>query len=294
MEPLRTLRAIRRPLMRTRSAPQPWTPRSVVVGLAVLVAVAESAWLLYPRARSVVLSLEETPAVRGYRLAAGVGCFSCHGPGGNGGTKNPGSEEGEVPAFGEQTQMMYVKDEQDLREYVLDGAPTRRREDADYQAKVQAAALRMPAYRAFVSAAQVEDLVAYLRATSGQVLPDAALAARGAEIAGELSCFSCHGPLGAGGIANPGSFKGYIPGFWDRDFDELVRDDGELHEWIGKGELPRISNHPIGRIFFHRQAIKMPRYEDVRPQADLDALVAYVRWIRAGTWRTLASADAHH
>ena len=38
----------------------------------------------------------------------------------------------------------------------------------------------------------------------------------------------------------------------------------------------------------------MPRYEDVRPQADLDALVAYVRWIRAGTWRTLASAAAHH
>src|SRR5207245_9725743 len=113
-------RAIRRPMLRPRPAPQPWTPRSVVVGLAVLVAVAESAWLLYPRARSVVLSLEETPAVRGYRLAAGVGCFSCHGPGGHGGTQNPGSEEGEVPAFGEQTQMMYVKDEQDLREYVLD------------------------------------------------------------------------------------------------------------------------------------------------------------------------------
>ncbi len=73
-----------------------------------------------------------------------------------------------------------------------------------------------------------------------------------------------------------------------------MRDDGELREWIGKGELPRISNHPIGRIFFHRQAIKMPKYEDVRPQDDLDALVAYVRWIRAGTWRTLATAAAHH
>ena len=296
MEPLRTLRAIRRPLMRTRSAPQPWTPRSVVVGLAVLVAVAESAWLLYPRARSVVLSLEETPAVRGYRLAAGVGCFSCHGPGGNGGTKNPGSEEGEVPAFGEQTQMMYVKGADDLREYILDGAPQRKREDPDYQAKVQAAALRMPAYRAFVSASQVEDLVAYLRATSGQVLPDAALAARGAEIAGELSCFSCHGPLGAGGIANPGSFKGYIPGFWDRDFDELVRDDGELRQWIGEGGIPRISEHPIGRIFVRRQVIKMPAFAHghVQSAEDIDALMAYVRWIRAGSWRTLASADAHH
>jgi len=268
--------------------------RRAVAWIALAVALVESAGLLYPRARALALSLEETPAARGQRLAASLGCFSCHGPAGVGGTHNPGSEEGEVPAFGEQTQMMYVKGADDLREYILDGAPKRKREDADYQAKVQAAALRMPAYRAFVSAAQAEDLVAYLRATSGQVLPDAELATRGAEIAGELSCFSCHGPLGAGGIANPGSFKGYIPGFWDRDFDELVHDDGELHQWIGKGELPRISNHPIGRIFFHRQAIKMPKYEDIRSKDDIDALAAYVRWIRAGTWRTLASADAQH
>ena len=268
-------------------------PRAVA-WIALAVALVESAGLLYPRARALALSLEETPAVRGQRLAVSLGCFSCHGPAGVGGTHNPGSEEGEVPAFGEQTQMMYVKGAQDLREYILDGAPKRKREDPDYQAKVQAAALRMPAYRNFVTVSQVEDLVAYLRATSGQVLPDAELATRGADIAGELSCFSCHGPLGAGGIANPGSFKGYIPGFWDKDFDELVHDDDELRQWIGKGALPRISEHPIGRIFFHRQAIKMPKYEDVRPKEDIDALVAYVRWIRGGSWRTLASADAHH
>src|SRR5947199_5457816 len=166
---LRSLRTAGRPALRTRGAPEPWTAPRLIAWTAILVAVAESAWLLYPRARSVVLSLEETPAVRGYRLAAGVGCFSCHGPGGNGGTKNPGSEEGEVPAFGEQTQMMYVKDEQDLREYVLDGAPARRREDADYQAKVKAATLRMPSYRNFLSSAEVDDLVAFLRATSGQI-----------------------------------------------------------------------------------------------------------------------------
>ncbi len=268
--------------------------RHAVAWIALAVALVESAGLLYPRARALALSIEETPAVRGHRLALSLGCFSCHGPAGVGGAHNPGSEEGEVPAFGEQTQMMYIKGPQDLREYILDGAPKRKLEDPDYQAKIQAAALRMPAYRAFVTEAQVEDLVAYLRATSGQLLPDEELAAHGAEVATELSCFSCHGPLGAGGIANPGSFKGYIPGFWDKDFDELVHDDGELREWIGTGQLPRISNHPIGRIFFHRQAIKMPKYEDVRPKEDIDALVAYVRWIRAGSWRTLASTESHH
>src|SRR5438876_8232843 len=221
MRPQFSLRAIRRPLLHTRGVPQAWTARSVIAWAAVVMALAEGAWLLYPAARARVLSLEETPAVRGYRLAAGLGCFSCHGPGGNGGTKNPGSEEGEVPAFGEQTQMMYVKDDQDLRDYVLDGAPTRRREDADYQAKVKAATLRMPSYRNFLSSAEVDDLVAFLRATSGQILPDEALATKGAERAAALGCFACHGPPGAGGVPNPGSFKGYIPGFWGAGFDEL-------------------------------------------------------------------------
>src|SRR5437899_117785 len=175
---LRNLRTIGRPTLRTRGVPEPWTARSLIAWAAVLMALAESAWLVYPRARALVLSLEETPAVRGYRLAAGVGCFSCHGPGGNGGTKNPGSEEGEVPAFGEQTQMMYVKGEQDLREYILDGAPHRKRDDADYQAKVQAAALRMPSYRNFLSCAEADDPRAFMRATSGQILPSERLAAR--------------------------------------------------------------------------------------------------------------------
>jgi len=291
---LRNLRTIGRPTLRTRGVPEPWTARSLIAWAAVLMALAESAWLVYPRARALVLSLEETPAVRGYRLAAGVGCFSCHGPGGNGGTKNPGSEEGEVPAFGEQTQMMYVKGEQDLREYILDGAPHRKRDDADYQAKVQAAALRMPAYRPFLSTSQVEDLVAFLRATSGQILPNESLAARGAERAAELGCFACHGPLGAGGVPNPGSFKGYIPGFWGADFDELVRDDGELRQWIAEGGIPRISEHPIGRIFVRRQVIKMPAFGHGHLQSaeDIDALMAYVRWIRAGSWRSLARMAA--
>src|SRR5881296_2956928 len=152
VRPSVALRAIRRPLLHTRGVPQAWTARSVIAWAAVVMALAEGAWLLYPAARARVLSLEETPAVRGYRLAAGLGCFSCHGPGGNGGTKNPGSEEGEVPAFGEQTQMMYVKTADDLREYVLDGAPRRKRDDPDYRAKMAKAALRMPAYRRFVSA----------------------------------------------------------------------------------------------------------------------------------------------
>src|SRR5215470_17667388 len=145
--------------------------RGGFVWALALVAALETGWLLYPLVRRFVLAIETTPATRGHRLAAELGCFACHGPEGGGGTKNPGSQEGEVPAFTEQTQMMYVKTTDDLREYILDGAPKRRREDEDYRTRIAAAALHMPAYRNLVSARQVEDLVAYLRATSGQLLP---------------------------------------------------------------------------------------------------------------------------
>jgi mono/diheme cytochrome c family protein len=256
----------------------------------VLAAVAgvEALWRAYPAQRALVLSLEVTPAARGERLAHELGCLACHGPGGNGGTNNPGSEEGHVPAFTERTQMMYVKNADDLREYILDGAPRRKREDPEYRAQMEAAAIRMPAYRGYVTGAQVEDLVVYLRAASGQVLPDAELAVRGADVAIEQSCFGCHGPLGAGGVPNPGSYKGYVPSFWGADFDELVRDDAELRAWIAEGKIARIAEHPIGKRFFVRQRLQMPAYGKFIPPADVDALVAYVRWIRSGAWQPLA------
>src|SRR5947208_2894252 len=89
------------------------------------------------------------------------------------------------------------------------------------------------------------------------------------------------------GVRNPGSFKGYVPGFWGPDFDDLVRSEDELRSWIARGELARVAEHPIGGRFFKRQAIKMPAYEHFVPDADVQALAAYVRWIRAGSWRPL-------
>src|SRR5437667_355616 len=138
---------LRRALARARGAP----------------AASGTRWPSSPAVRVRLFALEETPARRGQRLAAELGCFSCHGPGGGGGTKNPGSEEGTVPAFTERTQMMYVKTTDDLREYVLDGAPRRKREDPDYRARVEKAALRMPAFQRFVPEMDVDALAAYVR-----------------------------------------------------------------------------------------------------------------------------------
>src|SRR6266478_3578930 len=99
--------------------------RLVVALLVVL--IVENAWLLYPRARVLFQRRQESPAARGRVTAARLGCFNCHGPGGRGGVPNPGSRWETVPGFGGQTLMMFVASEAELREYILDGAPARKR-----------------------------------------------------------------------------------------------------------------------------------------------------------------------
>src|SRR5262249_45920677 len=261
--------------------------RGLALALLAALVLAEMARLAYPWVRDLVFPPEATSAARGYQVAVAKGCFACHGPAGLGGVHNPGSKEGEVPAFTEQTQMMYVKNADEIREYILDGAPKRRRADPDYRAQRNKGGLRMPAYSGHIKRPELENLVAYLRATSGQILPDEKLAARGAELAAELDCFSCHGPMGAGGVPNPGAFKEYIPGFWGTDYNELVLNDDELREWIAKGHIHRIKSTRLGRSFLKNQRTKMPAYGTYISADDVAALAAYVKWLHAGGWKPL-------
>jgi mono/diheme cytochrome c family protein len=176
----------------------------LLIGLLVVVALVESAWLAYPVVRDLVVPPRDNAAQRGRALAGELGCYNCHGPGGTGGVPNPGSKTDEVPSFHEGTIMMFAHNDQDLREYILDGAPAAKRARPEYRAEQEAQALRMPAFRSVVSAAQVDDLVAYLRAASGLIEPQDELAAKGVEIALANGCFHCHGDMGIGGMPNPG------------------------------------------------------------------------------------------
>ncbi len=241
--------------------------------------------LLYPSVRDLALGVAVTPAERGYRIALRSGCFNCHGPEGGGGVKNPGSKDGEVPGFSGGTPMMWVKNEQELHEYILDGAPARRRTDPKYREQIQKQLLAMPAYRGHLRAHEVDDVIAYVRAVSGLLTPGEALAAKGQELAYRLGCFRCHGPMGSGISRNPGSLKGYIPGWWGSDFRDLVRSDDELRDWILAGEIRRFRDNPIAAYFIHRQRVYMPAYRQYISDAELDALVHYVRWVNAGEWQ---------
>src|SRR5262245_34472204 len=139
--------------------------RLVTIALLIIVAI-ETAYLGWPIARDIVMPPYASDVDQGRVLAARLGCFNCHGPGGRGGVHNPGSKGGEVPAFREGTVMMYAHEDKDLREYILDGAPAKKRERPAYQAEMESQAVRMPAYRGFVSDREVDLLIAYIRAAS--------------------------------------------------------------------------------------------------------------------------------
>jgi len=240
---------------------------------------------VYPTVRDLVLDAEQTPAERGHEIALAAGCFSCHGPGGRGGVKNPGSKDGTVPAFAGGEPMMWVDNEGEIHEYILDGAPKRKRENARYNEKLKQQLLQMPAYRGYLSESEVDDVVAYVRAVSGLVAPTDEVALKGQDVAIRFACFDCHGAMGSGGVGNPGSLKGYIPGWWGRDFQDLVRSDQELRDWIVEGRIERLQDNAIARHFTDGQRIQMPGFKDKLSEDELGAVMAYVRWVNAGEWQ---------
>ena len=66
------------------------------------------------------------PAVRtGHAIAERLGCFRCHGPGGRGAGRNPGSLKGYIPPWDGRDFAELVLDEAELREWILGGRPQR-------------------------------------------------------------------------------------------------------------------------------------------------------------------------
>lgn len=246
--------------------------------LALILAVAGGAAAL-PAARAWWRWNESNPVRRGAALAARLGCHACHGPGGTGGLPDPGLGE-EVPSWDGGVPMMYVSGPDEVREYILDGVSGRRAASASARAERERAAIHMPAYRDLLDDRQVDDLVAYFMAASRtRSLPDPAVS-RGRGLVARYHCEACHGVVGAGGIPNPGSLTGYVPGWLGSEFAELVRDDEELRDWLLDGGIERLGNNRIARFFLTRQRLQMPAYRDALGSEEVDDLIAYIRWLR--------------
>jgi mono/diheme cytochrome c family protein len=229
------------------------------------------------------------PVRRGVARARQLGCFSCHGNLGTGGIKDPGLPNLETPAWDGGMYMMYVKNDDDIRRYILKGSvpgksvsnPGEKTDAPSGGQGVESptAAVAMPSFQKTLSGTDLEDLVAAYKYIAGMVRPPADSAEqRGFDIARKWNCSACHGEGASGGLPNPRSFTGFIPGWYGPDFHDLVRDRQEFDEWIQSGSIPRLAGNPIAAIFLRRQRVSMPAYRDFSTR-ELDDLWAYVNWL---------------
>ena len=242
---------------------------ALVLLIAALAGVGAVAWW---RSHNV------SPVQRGARLAAERGCLSCHGPAGRLADPEGTLGIGSVPSFEHDDVTGYAKSETEIREWILDGKPRRLREAPDGETPP---VLAMPAWRGRLSPAEVDHLVAWVKAVSDfDPVPEAVAAGR--DTAARHGCFACHGPQGRFDTPNPGSLKGYIPSWSGADFPELANDDGEIREWIRDGGPKRLRGNPVASFFMGRQAIRMPAYGDRVGEDDVRRITAYIGWLRGG------------
>jgi mono/diheme cytochrome c family protein len=211
------------------------------------------------------------PVRRGVERARELGCFSCHGDLGRAGIRDPGAPDAEVPAWSGGLWMMYVRNDEEIRRYIRDGSTPK--------LEGGAAAISMPPFGDALEGTDLEDLAAAFRVLSGMTAPKADTPeGRGRKLAEAWGCFACHGPGGSGGLPNPGSFTGFVPGWYGADFEDLVRGREEFVTWVREGGIPRLRKHPIASRFLRTQKLAMPAYRSLSPEETED-LWAYVRWL---------------
>ena len=250
---------------------------------AALVAVLLLALAALPLTRWALDRRESNPILRGRRLAAAQGCVTCHRPWAERQIPNPGSRWGDVPHLARGYAAMYAADRGEIEEFIRYGAPRAWLDDPAVAERLAGQRIRMPAYEEALSDAQIADLVAFTGAVERLELPGGEVAARGREAAWKHGCLVCHGVEGSGGLANPGSLGGFVPGFLGGNFADMVRDEQEFREWIVEGGLDRYEGNPLIRHFLERQRVSMPAYgEEVADEA-IDWMWTWIQEMRRGS-----------
>lgn len=250
--------------------------RHILGALAVLLLAA---LIALPGLRRLLWSWESNPVLRGRLVAERSGCFNCHLGLSRAEIPNPGSRWGTVPRFGEGNAMMYVGDVREIEEFIRFGAPRSWLEDENVRGRLETQHLRMPAYGDRLSKAEIEDLVAYV-AVIERIDPPGDGGPEGRELAKRHGCLACHGVAGSGGLPNPGSLGGFIPGFLGSNFEDLVQSESEFEEWVLDGTSSRLATNPVLRFFWQRQEISMPAYRDLLTPEEVSHLWRWVSAIR--------------
>ncbi len=102
-------------------------------------------------------------AYEGRKITARLGCFGCHGASGMGGIANPGSFKGHIPPWDGDEFTELVHNEDELREWILDGKINRLWQNPMARHFLDQQKTQMPAYRDHVSDDELSKMVSYFR-----------------------------------------------------------------------------------------------------------------------------------
>jgi mono/diheme cytochrome c family protein len=188
-----------------------------------------------------------------------------------------------VPRFGGGSASLYATTRREVEEFIRYGALASWLEDPSLKRTLENQLVRMPAYEERLSEEEIADLTAWVSAVESIELPGDEAARLGRNLAAKHGCVACHGVEGAGGIENPGSLGGFVPGFAGGNFIDLVRDEAEFREWVETGSLERLAGSRFIRYFWERQRLQMPAYEAVLTEEEIGQLWAWVRAVRGET-----------
>ena len=238
---------------------------AVVLLLIVVAALIGFAAGHYTRPKSAAASTSTASAAPvDPKVAAGAhafvqfACAQCHGLNGQGGVSP------DVPALTSAGNTLTVAQ---LTQIIDHGLGESANPKKPY----------MPVWGAVISQRQVAELVGYIRAGLPSV-PDATPlpvpAGQGAAVAGAAlyvrdGCINCHGPNGLGGVPNPQSPDKTIPPLSGADFFKEFDTDAKITDVIRSGSV--IGRAPI---------VSMPHWGGILSDADLTALVAYLKTLK--------------
>lgn len=243
---------------------------------------------------------EMSAIAHGRELAVSNGCYACHGTSDNDPRHNirqtaAGAWKAKsIPTFWENG----IDDAELLTEWITKGVPA---SEAENHRRLF---IQMPAYESFMKPAEIDAVAAWILSEGIRLSQDP----DGATVKGELSvqevrelkpdelvvmgdrlsrrhgCYQCHGELGQGGVANPASFKGYIPGFFGSDFLKLTGDGDrdEIGYWLDHGRGRAVEAGATGAFakrYFDAQAIGMPAYRDQLNATEKAVLTEYLLWL---------------
>ena len=166
-------------------------------------------------------------AEKGRRIAFRLGCFACHGPGGRGGTSNPGSFAGYIPPWDGEHFKEVVKNEDELRQWILEGKIDRFEANPLARYFTHGQIIQMPAYRNILKDGELEAIIVYIRWlrdekkdfaqywVEASVPPLASIVERGKWLYYQTGCVACHGLEGQSGIPNRNAAGGFVPALND-------------------------------------------------------------------------------